>query len=54
MEKKKKSDIPPKQVMAEKGKMWEKGKSEKQMEGLKEGRNGSKAQVGWTDGCLGG
>jgi len=32
----------------------EKGKREKQMEELKAGRNGSFAQVGWTDGWLGG
>lgn len=32
----------------------QKGKREKQMEELKAGRNGSFAQVGWTDGWLGG
>lgn len=38
--------------MAEKKKR-QKGKREKQMEELKEGRNGSFSQVGWMDGWLG-
>lgn len=39
--------------MAEK-KERQKGEREKQMEELKAGRNGSFAQVGWTDGRMGG
>lgn len=47
----KKSEIQPKQVMTKKEKLWERGKREKQMKGLKEGGMGVKHR--W-DGQMGG